>query len=79
MATQLVRLYHSVAQKRRGSAVVAARDGYCTACRTRLRPQFYNELRSGDQIFQCESCSRILFYGATPAAPAGQPGPTGQA
>jgi uncharacterized protein len=74
MAPQVVRLYHSVAQKRHGSAVVAARDGYCSACRTRLRPQFYNELRSGDQIFQCESCSRILFYVATPAASA-TPGP----
>jgi predicted nucleic acid-binding Zn-ribbon protein len=72
MAPHLVRLYHSVAQKRHGSAVVAARDGYCSACRTRLRPQFYNELRSGDQVFQCESCSRILFYAATPATSATQ-------
>jgi predicted nucleic acid-binding Zn-ribbon protein len=66
MARDLVRLYHSVAQKRRGSAVVPARDGHCTACHTRLRPQFYNELRSGDRVFQCESCSRILFHVATP-------------
>jgi uncharacterized protein len=70
MKRELVMLYQSVAQKRRGSAVVAARDGHCSACHTRLRPQFYNELRRGDRVFQCESCSRILFHVATPAAPA---------
>lgn len=68
MSKDVARLYRTVAQKRRGSAVVPARDGHCTACHTRLRPQFYNELRSGDRVFQCESCSRILFYVATPPA-----------
>jgi uncharacterized protein len=68
MAREMVTLYNTVAQKRSSSAVVAARDGHCSACHTRLRPQFYNELRRGDQVFQCESCSRILFYVA-PTAP----------
>jgi predicted nucleic acid-binding Zn-ribbon protein len=66
MAREMVTLYTTVAQKRGGSAVVAARDGHCTACHTRLRPQFFNELRRGDQVYRCESCSRILFYVATP-------------
>jgi predicted nucleic acid-binding Zn-ribbon protein len=62
MASDLLALFNTVTQKRGGSAVVAVRDGHCSACHVRLRPQFYNEIRRGDRIIQCESCSRILFY-----------------
>jgi hypothetical protein len=27
-----------------------------------LRPQFFQDLRKGDQVMACESCSRILYY-----------------
>jgi predicted nucleic acid-binding Zn-ribbon protein len=70
MPGELVLLYTTVALKRRGTAVVAVRDGYCSACHTHLRPQFYNDIRRGDHVYQCESCSRILYY-----PPASQPTP----
>jgi predicted nucleic acid-binding Zn-ribbon protein len=72
MAGGLVTLFHTVSQKRHGSVVVEARDGHCTACHVRLRPQFYNELRRGDRVAQCESCSRILYV-AAPAQPPATP------
>jgi hypothetical protein len=50
----------------RGSAVSAARDTICQACRVKLRPQMYMELKHNDRITQCPSCSRILFYEAPP-------------
>jgi predicted nucleic acid-binding Zn-ribbon protein len=47
---------------KRGSAVVEARDGHCSVCHVRLRPQIYNEIRSNEQITKCESCGRFLYY-----------------
>ena len=46
--------------------VAEARDGHCTECHVRLRPQHYNEVRRNDSLIQCESCLRILYY-APPA------------
>jgi hypothetical protein len=52
--------------KLRGSAVSEAREEMCQACRMKLRPQMYMELRHNDRIQQCPSCSRILVYVAPP-------------
>jgi hypothetical protein len=36
-----------------------------------LRPQTYNEVRTNEQLIQCDSCGRILIYVGEPiAAPA---------
>jgi predicted nucleic acid-binding Zn-ribbon protein len=49
--------------KHRGTlAVVEVREGRCTACQVRVRPQVYNELRRSEVVFQCESCQRILYF-----------------
>ena len=60
-APDLVALYAIVAATRRGTAVVEVRDGHCSACHVRLRPQNVIEIRRSERVFQCESCSRILF------------------
>ena len=39
-----------------------ARDGTCSVCHVRMRPQVYNEVRRGDTLIQCESCQRILYF-----------------
>ncbi len=54
--------YERVRSGRRGVAVAEVRDGYCTKCNVLLRPQAYNEVRTGESIVTCESCSRILYY-----------------
>jgi predicted nucleic acid-binding Zn-ribbon protein len=41
---------------------LATRDGLCSACHVRLRPQVFQEVRRNDQIIQCASCNRILYY-----------------
>jgi predicted nucleic acid-binding Zn-ribbon protein len=66
MGSQVIALFNAAANKRRGSGVVEVRDGHCSACHTRLRPQFFNEVRRGDRIVTCESCARILFYRPPP-------------
>jgi uncharacterized protein len=27
-----------------------------------LRPQFFQDLKKGDQVMSCESCLRMLYY-----------------
>jgi predicted nucleic acid-binding Zn-ribbon protein len=66
---QLVALFEQVARARKGLViVVATRDGLCSACHVRLRPQAFQEVRRNDQIIQCPSCNRILYYIPPPAA-----------
>lgn len=66
-------IYQSVAPKRKGIAVAEARDGLCSVCRVRLRPQVFNDVLRNDAIIQCASCQRILY--SAPAGP-GAPQPT---
>lgn len=66
---QLVALFEQVSRARKGLAIaVATRDGTCSACHVRLRPQVFQEVRRNDQIIQCASCNRILYYIPPPAA-----------
>jgi hypothetical protein len=70
-------LFERVSKHRKGLAMSEARDGLCTQCHVRLRPQVYNELRRNESVMQCESCSRILYFVA-PVAPAAAPSPEAQ-
>ena len=53
--------YERVRKGRRGIAVAEVRNGFCTACNVRLRPQVYNEIRKNEALLTCESCSRIMY------------------
>lgn len=55
-------LFQHVARNRRGVALSEARDGHCTQCHVRLRPQVFNDVRRNDALIQCESCFRILYF-----------------
>ncbi len=58
----LLATFESVMKGRKGVGMARAVDGLCEACRVRIRPHLYNQIRSGEQIIQCESCVRILYY-----------------
>ena len=57
----LLRHYERVS-KFRGSGISEVRDQQCMACRVMLRPQIYNDVRSGMQTVVCDSCQRILYF-----------------
>lgn len=59
---QLYALYERVRKKWSGHVVAEVQEGRCMACYITLRPQFYQDLRRGDQVLTCESCGRILYY-----------------
>jgi hypothetical protein len=58
-------LYARVA-KQRGTGVAEAQDGMCQACHVRMRLQIWVEVKKNEQVFQCESCSRVLYYEPPP-------------
>jgi hypothetical protein len=60
---RLVATFEHVARMRKGVAVtMATRDGLCSVCHVRLRPQVFQLVRQNDSIIQCDSCQRILYY-----------------
>jgi predicted nucleic acid-binding Zn-ribbon protein len=59
----LLRQYERVS-KFRGSGISEVRNQKCMACQVMLRPQTYNEIRSGLQIVFCDSCQRVLYFNA---------------
>lgn len=63
---KLLATFEQVARMRKGVAVAEARNGHCTICQVRLRPQVFNDIRGNQRIIQCDSCQRILYF--VPAA-----------
>jgi len=60
--------------KMRGTAVARAEGERCTVCQVRLRPAVFVNVLKNDQILQCDSCNRILYFvapkpGDAPPAP----------
>ena len=66
-------LFERIANRRNGIAIAEARDGICSICHVRLRPQVFNSILKNDQIIQCDSCNRIMYH--VPKAAATAPAP----
>ena len=75
LSRDVLALFERVAHGRKGVAVAEARDGLCTVCHVRLRPQVFNEVRRNDGLHQCDSCTRILYY-VPSSAPGNAPQPS---
>ena len=62
LPAQLASVYNRLTQRSRdGIAVAEVVNGSCSACFMKLRPQRQLEVKKGDQIITCESCTRILY------------------
>ena len=77
VAAQLTRdaqsLYDRVAHSRKGQALAEARGGLCSVCHVRIRPQIFNTVRRNEQLLQCDSCGRILYFVPVPQPQPPQP------
>ena len=62
ITAKVMAAYERVRKLRRGIAVAEAVDGRCSQCHMSVRPQFFQDLKRGEQVMYCESCSRILYY-----------------
>lgn len=62
LAPRLASVYDRLAQRSRdGIAVAEVVNGACSACYMNLRPQVLVNVKKGDEIITCESCTRILY------------------
>lgn len=62
ISREAIAIFDRVAHGRKGQAVAEAKDGLCSVCHVRLRPQVFNEVRRNAAIIQCDSCTRILYF-----------------
>lgn len=61
LSKSLFNKYENIKKLRGGVAVVPARNGSCTGCNMRLRPQLYNIILRIQTLETCPSCKRILY------------------
>lgn len=59
---QLLARYEQLLKGRKGVAVASMSGETCSACFVRLRPHIAQLIRRNDDIHQCESCQRILYF-----------------
>jgi predicted nucleic acid-binding Zn-ribbon protein len=71
---QVFATFDLVSRRRNGVAMAEAREGICTICHVRLRPQIFNNVRRNEEIIQCDSCNRILYFVPGPAPVGGAAG-----
>jgi len=72
----LLSQYDQIVRARGGIGVAEAKNEHCQECHFRLRPQVYEELRLGQKILKCDSCTRILYI-AREEPPSGEGQPSG--
>ncbi len=45
-----------------GDIVAEAKNSMCQACMMLMRPQYFQDVKAGEQVLNCENCRRILYY-----------------
>jgi predicted nucleic acid-binding Zn-ribbon protein len=74
--------YDRISKKHHHIVLAEVRDEKCSACGMRVRPHVFQEMRrmGSEEMFHCETCTRILYYveptaAAATAAATRQPNP----
>ena len=68
---QVYRRYELV-RSRRGTALAYTHTGICSACNMHLSPMLFQKLKRGEDMDQCPSCNRIIYYRAVMPAGASE-------
>ena len=58
--------YEQLLKQRRMVAVAAMIGETCMSCHVRMRPAVAQKVRRNDELIQCDSCQRILYFATTP-------------
>jgi predicted nucleic acid-binding Zn-ribbon protein len=62
LSPKTVQAYERIRKKHSGIVISEVVDGRCSACQIALRPQYFQQLRRGEELMFCENCGRFLFY-----------------
>jgi uncharacterized protein len=58
---EILSKYERLIRRRGQTAMVGARNGSCQGCFMQLRPETIAQLKKGNELVFCHSCSRILY------------------
>jgi hypothetical protein len=58
----VVKEYERIRKKWNGIAIAEVVGGRCDACQIVLRPQYWQDLKRGDELMACESCGRFMYH-----------------
>jgi predicted nucleic acid-binding Zn-ribbon protein len=73
MSPNVVSLFDKLARSRGGIGIARAEKERCIVCQVRLRPMVFSAVVRNDEIVQCDSCQRILYF-VPPTAGTATPG-----
>jgi len=60
--SKLVKLYHTLKEKRQGVGVVSVKHETCQGCFVNVPPQMFIEVQKNKALVRCPHCNRILFW-----------------
>jgi len=60
---QLRNRYEFVRARRNGIGMIPVKDGVCQACYVEIPPQMFNELQRSEDVKECPSCNRLIYWG----------------
>ncbi|MEM1025506.1 MAG: C4-type zinc ribbon domain-containing protein [Myxococcota bacterium] len=61
LPARILKKYEQLRQARSGLAVAVVKEGTCTGCQMKLRPQLVITLMRGDSLEFCTNCNRMLI------------------
>jgi predicted nucleic acid-binding Zn-ribbon protein len=62
MTPSVVALFDKLIRARGGIGIARAEKERCIVCQVRLRPMVFSAVVRNDEIVQCDSCQRILYF-----------------
>jgi uncharacterized protein len=68
----VVSLFDKLVRSRAGIGIARAEKERCIVCQVRLRPMVFTAVVRNDEIVQCDSCQRILYF-VPPSAAGAEP------
>ena len=72
IAAPALAMYDRTSKRYPRHAVAELKGDLCVGCNVKLRPMVASAVRKGEQIVQCENCTRLL-YAVKPPVPAPPP------
>ena len=61
LPAKLVERYERLRNGKRGAVIVPLKSQQCSGCHMMVSPNLVNEVKRGQNIMTCESCSRIVY------------------
>ncbi len=58
---EYLKLYVNLGKNKGGIPLSKVKNGFCSECYMKIRPQILVEIKKSDKIITCENCGRILY------------------